>query len=248
MKKLKAFTMLEAIVTVIIVGIVAALTLPTLSKNINNEINCSQLGKNINLIQNGIAEMMQYAQNKSEDATAIQNLGAIQVKDLFTNPPEGESLNSYMADGQRLFSITGGFLNVSEAINYDINAITDYSGNPVDENILSDCQTYQFNKNKAVIIFQSISNVVENTDDNDVITRILIDTNGNATPNRIGNDIFLFGLTNSGHMVPAGSDAYNNNIFGENINSYKEDCQNGEINTGLSCSARVIADNWKIKY
>lgn len=60
----------------------------------------------------------------------------------------------------------------------------------------------------------------------------VVDVNGDAPPNQIGRDIFAFVL-NGKEIVPSGHD-----------NSYN--CNRAA--SGLTCTARVISDGWKIKY
>lgn len=60
----------------------------------------------------------------------------------------------------------------------------------------------------------------------------LVDVNGDAFPNTMGKDIFAFVLRKD-MIVPAGIDnSYNCNVKG----------------TGLTCTARVIKDGWKMRY
>ncbi|MBE7712012.1 MAG: type II secretion system protein [Cyanobacteria bacterium SIG31] len=69
------------------------------------------------------------------------------------------------------------------------------------------------------------------------VVAVIIDTSGiNKKPNIYGKDAFVFSLSNSGKMVPYGQD------------TYKTDCANGSIKNSMACSARVVADGYKIKY
>ena len=60
----------------------------------------------------------------------------------------------------------------------------------------------------------------------------IIDVNGNSYPNQMGRDIFAFVLNDS-EIVPSGFD-----------NTYN--CNKAA--SGLTCTARVINDGWKITY
>lgn len=60
----------------------------------------------------------------------------------------------------------------------------------------------------------------------------IVDVNGDRFPNQMGRDIFSFVLKDD-RIVPAGFDStYNCN----------------KVSSGLSCTARVIGDNWRITY
>ena len=265
MKLHRAFTLAEVLIAVAIVGVVAALTVPSMATKIDSETNMAKLSKSVTLIQNGMGEIFQQVQNHSEEGMAASRLTSIQVKDLFETAPDGASSDDYIADGQKLFALTGGITGLQTTNNYNTGDIKNtggitglqttnnyntgdiknYDGTNVNNNLLTNCSTYQFNKNTSVVILQDISANDENEDK--VIAKVFIDVNGAAVPNRIGIDVFLFGLSNNGILVPAGSEKYNDNTFSDSVNSYTTDCQNN-ITTGLSCAARVMADGWKIKY
>lgn len=60
----------------------------------------------------------------------------------------------------------------------------------------------------------------------------IVDVNGDSLPNQVGRDIFAFVLSNK-EIIPSGHD-----------NSYN--CNRAA--SGLTCTARVISDGWKIRY
>lgn len=60
----------------------------------------------------------------------------------------------------------------------------------------------------------------------------IVDVNGDTFPNQMGRDIFAFVMKDD-RIVPGGHDStYNCN----------------KVSSGLSCTTRVIHDNWKITY
>ena len=245
MKLYRAFTLAEILIALAIVGIIAAITLPSMVTEIGTETNMAKLSKSVTLFQNGMGEIFQQVQNRSDDGMAASRLTSIQVKDLFKTAPTGSTDNDYIADDQNLLKLTSGIIGLHSINNYNTRNIKNYNGTSVSSNLFSNCATYQFNKNDSVIILKDISANDENEDK--VIAKVFIDVNGAAVPNRIGIDVFLFGLSNNGILVPAGSEKYNDNTFSDSVNSYTKDCQKS-IKTGLSCAARVMADGWKIKY
>ena len=247
MKKIfRGYTLAEVLICLAIVGIIAAMVLPSLISKAGKNVNANSVARTVELIQNGMANIMQMAQNRNEEGTAPANLASIQLSDIMEDGGD-----DYITDNDNLFALTMGIMGTEEVEDYNVNNIRDYSGNELEDDLLSDVYTYKFKKVNSVIIFQGITgNRIVNAEDNDVITRIIIDANGPDTPNRVGQDVFLFGLTNSGHMVPAGSDAYNDNIFNEAIVLYQDNnagCLDN-ITTGLPCAARLMADGWHINY
>ena len=96
--------------------------------------------------------------------------------------------------------------------------------------------TYKANKNNIGIHFLDKINT-EITDKNGVITTLIIDINGiKNKPNMYGKDVFQFDLTNSGKLKPYG------------IDSYKSNCSDTKITDGKACTARVVAEGYKINY
>lgn len=57
MKKLNAFTLAEVLITLGIIGVVAAMTLPTLIQNHQKQVYATQLKKSINVFQNMLNQM-----------------------------------------------------------------------------------------------------------------------------------------------------------------------------------------------
>ena len=245
-KKLKGYTLAEVLVCVAIVGICAALVAPALFNNTRSAVNINSVARAVELVQNGMVNIMQTAQNNSDDDTAPANLASIQLSDLFEDGGD-----DYITDDDNLFASTMGIMNIEEVEDYTINNIRDYSGDALGNGLLSDTHAYRFKKGNSVIIFQNVSqNGIANAEDDEVITRIFIDANGAAAPNQIGRDVFLFGLANNGQMVPAGSEAYNNNLFAEELPLYTDE-DNGcmeNITDGLPCAARIMADGWAMNY
>ena len=245
-KMILGFTLAEVLICVAIVGIIAALVLPPLVNNTNNNVNVNSVARTVELIQNGFVNIMQEAQSRSEDQTASANLASIRLSDILEDGGD-----DYITDDDNLFASTMGLMGTEEVNNYNVNNIRDYSGNALGDGLLADTLTYKFKKVNSVVIAQNVADAgIAEAEDDDVITRIFIDANGNGAPNQIGRDIFLFGLTNNGHMVPAGSEAYNKNIFAEEILLYQNangGCQNN-ITNGLPCAARIMADKWNINY
>ena len=73
------------------------------------------------------------------------------------------------------------------------------------------------------------------TEDNSIVIGFLIDTNGyKNNPNMYGKDVFRYGITNSGKLVPEGQS--------------EQTCADGNITNGLSCTARIVKDGYKIRY
>ncbi len=243
MKELyKGYTLAEVLVTIGIIGIIAALVAPGLAQNMHKNTISASLARSAELIQTGMTNILNTAQNNDESGNAFSGLTSIQIKDILGNG--ANNANSYITEGDYLFSRTNSFLGVEEDEDYVINNIKDYNGNNIANNMLSNTIAFKFTKIKPVIIFQEIpaaKNV--DSDENEILTRIYIDANASERPNRVGDDVFLFGLTNRGILIPAGTADFN-----EFDNRVPVGGCNNTPNNGLACAARVVSDNWNIKY
>lgn len=238
----KGYTLAEVLVTIGIIGVVAALVAPGLVQNINKNKISAGLARGTELIQTGMTNILSTAQNNDNTGNAVSGLTAIQLKNILGE--DADNADDYLTEGDNLFSQTNSFLGIEEDDNYVINNIKDYNGNNLAGTMLSNTTAFKFKKIKPVIIFQEIP-AEKNIDaeEDEILTRIYIDANASESPNRIGQDIFLFGLTNRGTLIPAGTDKYNN--FDNRVNA--GDCDT-QPNNGLACAARVMSDNWNIKY
>ena len=261
MKKNKqGYSLAEVLIALAIVGVVAALTIPSLVKNTADTSLGPSIGRAVQSVETGLANVFALAQKRAADNDThfTNSLSALQVKNLFSG---AENEDDYLADGTLLFDMTQGIMGCKKIENNGyLDDIKEYSGNTKLSSTYNDLDNtvliFNFEKKQALVMQMSISGISEyltnigykDVPQDVVIGRIFIDGNGKDAPNRLGHDVFLFGLTNSGHLVPAGSEAYNNNIFNETIPLYTEKCAGDNVQDARSCSARLVNDDWKIKY
>ena len=232
----KAFTLVEILLCIGIIGIVAALTVPQLVNRTNQSTLGITLAKTIELTQTGMTNIIQEANRNSEDGNAVVGLSAIQKKDI------GLDGEDYIMDDNNYGSLLRGFFNTEDFNDYTIANIKDYTGTDINEAISADLNAFRFKKLNSAVIFQKAKNL-DNAERDTIIARVIIDANGVAAPNRFGEDVFLFGLTNNGTLIPAGSKQYND--FDDNV---AVDACADTAGNGLACAARVMADKWEIKY
>ena len=230
----KAFTLVEILLCIGIIGIVAALTVPQLVNRTNQSTLGITLAKTIELTQTGMTNIIQEANRNSEDGNAVVGLSAIQKKDI------GLDGEDYIMDDDNYGSLLRGFFNTEDFNDYTIANIKDYTGTDINEAISADLNAFRFKKLNSAVIFQKAKNL-DNAERDTIIASVIIDANGVAAPNRFGEDVFLFGLTNNGTLIPAGSKQYND--FDDNV--AVDACADTDGN-GIACAARVLADKWEI--
>lgn len=232
----KAYTLTEMILCVGIVGIIAALTIPTLINNTNQSTLTAVLARTFELTQIGMTNIIQEANRNSEDGNPVTGLSAIQKKDI------GLDGDDYIMDDDNYGNLLRGYFDIDDFEGYATANIKDYTGADINEAISADLNAFRFKKLNSAVIFQKAQNL-DNANRDTIVARVIIDANGVAAPNRFGEDVFLFGLTNSGTLIPAGSRQY----FDFDNNVEVDACADTAGN-GLACAARVMADKWEIKY
>ena len=232
----KGYTLAEVLICIAIVGVVAALTLPKLVNKTNKSTLGATLARTVELTQTGMTNIIQEANRNSEDGNAVVGLSAIQKKDI------GLDGEDYIMDDDNYGSLLRGFFDSEDFDDYTIVNIKDYTGADINEVISADLNAFRFKKLNSAVIFQKAQNL-DNADRDTIVARVIIDANGVAAPNRFGEDVFLFGLTNNGTLIPAGSKQYND--FDDNV---AVDACADTAGDGLACAARVMADKWEIKY
>ncbi len=230
----KGFTLAEVLITLGVIGLVAALTLPSMYNNYQKALIGKTLARSVELVEQGILNIRQEAQLNSETGDTFETLSSIKKSDL------GLSGSSYITDSNAFYNSTKSFLGIENS-DYDVTNISAFAGN-LDTNLKSLYTAYKFNKLNAIVAFQNKTGTTTSNDS--IISRVIIDANGAAKPNTFGKDVFIFGLTNSGTLIPAGTQKYAD--FDSKIPA--DGCSGSSVGNGTACAARVMADKWEIKY
>ena len=206
MKKTKqGYTLSEVLITLGIIAVIAAITVPMLVNNTHQKAYEATSDRMAVILEEGLAEIMHRAINQSEEVGAADTLSALQVKDVI-----GGAKADFITSGTVLFDSLGSLLGVEAISNTDKNSyisnvknvgggIAAWNGNKV----------YKIKKQNSYVIFQPIPAATGATSAYDtVLTDVYIDSNGNKAPNRMydkttypNGDIFRYRLLNSGHIV-----------------------------------------------
>ena len=189
-----AFTLAEVLITLGIIGVVAAITLPILIQNHQKTVWVNQLKKTVSTLENGFRLVM-----------ADEGVDTFLDTSLWQNLPTGctgnvssSNCDSFFANFRKYFNVTYDkhatyrtFTNLNNSnIEYaDILDITLSSGVQIHLDHLT--------KNVLTGNFGPLAN----------IGNIVVDVNGIKSPNKMGRDVFLFGITPYGQVIPYGSPA-----------------------------------------
>lgn len=234
----KGFTLAETLITLVIIGVVAALTVPTLIVKHQKEETVTRLKKAYSVLSQ--------TTNK-----AIADNGPIKSWNVENNKTK-EFVDQYMAPYLSIaknceYENTG---NCAFQVAYLNNPSRKYNwGTGLYKIILSDGTLLLIRARTFDVYYGSTP--IPRAEAN-----VTIDINGAKGPNIFGKDIFQFlylikydmsvAIPNftdfSGKFLPDGSSA----VIGTARESYKTNGCN-KNGTGQYCAALIMADNWEIK-
>ncbi len=217
--KQKAFTLAEVLITLGIIGVVAAMTMPVLNQKLEDQRNLSTLKKaysvlqqatNLAISENDNPINWGMVDNSVESVTNVYNMYKPHfnmMRECQNKPGCWAYPTKYLSGGtywsahntswyQYAFTLTDGI-----SVLIDIYPVSELR-NSFGINIDYDCAVF------------------------------FVDVNSDKLPNTIGRDIFAFVVTQRG-MQPAGMDNDTN-------------CKSS--GSGFQCVAKIIKDGWAIKY
>ena len=238
----KSMTLAEVLITLGIIGVVAAITLPTLINNYQNTQYVTSLKK-------AYTEFNEVLKEMSADAGCVNDL---QCSGLFDTGTTTQSL------GDEFVKYVKVIKNCGTNIMQECQSATtnrNYDGTGIDEDWHG---YYKVRTADGMSIF--ISNYRNNCSADwsttilgymtQVCGEILVDLNGPKKPNNVGRDFFVFYITNGkgAFLYPTGGK--DDNTAGTNRwwnynNSNR--CSSSNKN-GTYCSGRVIENGWVMDY
>ena len=183
-----AFTLAEVLITLGIIGVVAALTIPTIINKIKHKELESGFQKAYSTFSQGIMNM------KREDGEGLAKYYAYYNPDTQTNPNAGEFFKKF-------YQYSG--VKVIGKCNYKNITIKNYTKN-------AEAKSYCIhNSNKVdgsctyVDLKEELSNgMCSNLTITANTIFIVIDTNGMKSPNSLGHDIFFFRVDKNDNLIP----------------------------------------------
>ncbi len=266
MKKF-GFTLAEVLITLGIIGVVAALTAPSLVLSSRNEANAARLAVNVSNLENAFSNAM-----IKENVETLSNLSWMTGNDqaalaghlgqyLQTMGHKNENVAVYYGGN---FDNKPGEETTSKGTNgpYDINGNAYETGQ-----IFSTAEPILLKNGAAVFINNTTSGADQKQDYiKDLIINnggsllkrvatVVIDINGTDQPNRLGRDIFVFYLSDNGTLYPFGG--LDVALYDENGNkdpaqqklwTAHSGCTSSNMGYGDKCTARVIEEGYKMNY
>ena len=215
LKKKVAFTLAETLITLGIIGIVAAMTIPTLMSKYQEKTYKTQYRKIYSELNQAIKslegdEMLPVQVCNSYDDSCLRDLFANKMKFLHkcrASAPNDCQAKSIFLDGNR--NNGGVWVNASWP------SFVTLSGYSI---------KFRFHLNDCMSTDEIYKNGELKT-----CGWVQVDTNGLSGPNTVGKDIFFLAMMSDG-FIP----------FYQEENNKAQDCYHG---TGVSCSALYINEN-----
>lgn len=216
------FTLAEVLITLGIIGVVAAMTIPNLMTKNQQRETVTKLERAISVFNQ--AYKMSFDELGDVTPNEALALGA------------PEYVKKYWAPFIKINSICTTY----DQCGYDnINPMTTPNGTNTNSNIISgnarigittmDGFTY--------VIYTAWWDTVDNTGFTKPASRVLVDLNGSAKPNRWGRDVFALERVEDKGVFPAGYDKSN-----EQVNNSCNKNGNGEF-----CAEKIRRAGWNIE-
>ena len=236
-----AFTLAEVLITLGIIGIVSAMTIPTLINNYQKKVTVAKLQK-VHAVLNQIARLA-VANDSIKGYTAGQEVTAEKTEEFFN-----EFIFSQLKS-PKVISKGSDVYTTCES------NLTDYcykrlNGNYHDESIrnlfdngrafftVNDGNLYYIYIHRWDIKYDEEGNVVERTLRYITNSQAYVDINGSSGPNTLGKDVFAFTIDfDKGSAYPMG--------YTSTINTINSVCS--KSGTGLYCAEKIRRDGWQIK-
>ena len=230
-----AFTLAEVLITLGIIGVVAALTIPTLIANYRNQVYVNQLKKSVSTIEQGFKKAL--VDDEVDDLNDTEMYGYLK-KNLdyeyatFTSfdDPRVSGFINYLKKYFNIVDYTG-------VVKYPIGSLS-----PSGYSESSFGSSLTFADGSILLI-----NYVRCGSSNDA-GYFFLDVNGKKGPNRFGKDIYVFYLGSNGLLIPNGSKKSTYAGYWKDTKDCGEEGKKAKNVSGMSCAARIIENGWKIDY
>jgi len=214
----KGFTLAEVLITLGIIGVVAALTMPTVIKNYQKAVTVSKLKKNFTA--------MQQVLKRAESDFGID---ITELDDMWINDTKG-LLSKYFLpylQGAKLCYVNERFSMCGKK--YKL-----LNGNQISNPPFNNVATIKLNNGATIGISSSA----------DGTGRVLfIDINGSEKqPNIAGKDFFIFNITKNNMLT---SNHFDRTETGWGACTLAPNANTSGMN-GFYCGAKIIKDGWKI--
>lgn len=222
----KGFTLTEILVSLGVIGVVAAMTIPTLVQNYQKEVYVTTLKKAYNDIDNAVQRKMT---DMNADDLVQAGLTSGEAVNVFVE--EYLKYNKKCTD-----TSTGCFAKKYKRL----------KGGPFRQSIIDSADRNSYILASGAVVRFNYSN---SSDYPNRSANILIDTNGTKGPNIFGRDLFLIILYKNGLLDDIHQSSDNAPLTEVQRNSsFKAYCNTNSDYVTRGCFGKILNDNWQMKY
>ena len=223
--KKAAFTLAEVLITLGIIGVVAAITLPTLIKNYQKQVYVTQLKKVVNTLE-----------NNSRKILADEGVDSLKDTPLY-------SADGSISDGNHDFKLNKDYFEK----HYNLTPLSETTEwaklmKSIKSSLTEDSdEIYNYYSNDGACITVTSNNGVE---------FVLVDTNCDKRPNNVGYDQFVLTFSNNG-LITLDNGGFDATVCtSEAVNAVPEENDVGLklVYVGDVCFKRIVQDGWKMNY
>ncbi|MCI1273063.1 MAG: type II secretion system protein [Clostridiaceae bacterium] len=216
-----AFTLAEVLITLGIIGIVAALTLPMFLSNYQEKQFIPKIKKAYSMLAQGVTT------SEVTNAAAEHWNYKLSAENFY---------NEYLKD----YFIVNEKTTVGKAKTDGMIPYINMNGTTTDAVVAND--------NSIILHIADGCLVFISDEQNDKFKTMAIDINGNKKPNIVGKDLFLLAIQNPYGLTPYGFANGGKNTFGSKyeMDSLLESKPDGCRNSGAYCLAYIMYNNWEM--
>ena len=256
----KAFTLAEVLITLGIIGVVAAMTIPTLITQYNERVNLTKIKQTVNILHNGMKLL------------AANSGGNLQSANIFTDTIDTTYYENLDKAIKSTFKTTKTYTETEES-NYKVDLLNGNAGGDARYNLglkstysntLTSVGDYQFDlyNGARIAIFNQKCKPTNYPEASLAIPArcgtIYFDINGTSEPNIIGRDIFGLVISSTGDVFPTNGiefakymsgDTWETSIYWwKNNGGNARNCTFSSTSQGYACLARLMENNWVFDY
>lgn len=258
MKKF-GFTLAEVLIALSIVGVVSALTIPTLVSENQKKVQAAALSVAVSDFETAMRSMMEI-----EDVTELVDTRAWEgVANNLSSSTSEDNIKEFVGDISDYIEFPSFDRNVANF--YRGKTVYDINNNNIGTNNWAMTGKVVFSTNKNIVYMIGTGNVqnraitaeqalTNGVNLRNIVAFVTIDVNGSQPPNKFGRDIFYFELGDDGVLYPFGgrdvSFMVNRNVTSTWNNAASDYACTDEVKArlGVGCTARLMESGYKMDY
>ena len=230
----EGFTLAEVLITLGIIGVVAALTIPTLMQKTDDRENISRLKKFYSVAEN--AFKLAEVENGTVDKWGLnRSLYSSQYNNPDTSP---EAKAASDAGVNKFWSILLPYFNNAKIVGNGKGDLANYLLDGRENDTIG--KIVEFSDGSVVrstFITENVSCIEGSRQNDNMCGDFFLDVNGDKKPNTLGKDIFAFKILKDG-IIPYGTKGSSNRSFETSCNMTSSNEANG-----FGCTAWVLLND-----